>query len=133
MKNTDFNHPDLPEYIRSIRKACGIKSETMAKALGVSQSQYSKMENGQKLFNEEHLLQIAGLFQMDTAILLKGFKRYIQVANPARSEVFNQMNRRRDELNDMENSCRDMIGKLESILGFISTVRNDRPDDAGQD
>jgi len=50
--------------IRIFRKVKDIKSENLARSLGISQSEYSKLENGQKRKWTEYLPKIAEVLQV---------------------------------------------------------------------
>ncbi len=51
--------------MRNIRKQKGIKSENLAKQIGISQSEYSKIENGQRENYYEYLPRIAQAMAVD--------------------------------------------------------------------
>jgi len=53
------------ENIRNFRKLKGIKSETMAKELGISPAEYSKLENGNKKNWDDQWNKIASILGVD--------------------------------------------------------------------
>ena len=59
------------EKIRSIRLAQNLTQEEMAEKLDLSTNSYSKLEQGKTKIDIERILQIANIFNIDVADLLK--------------------------------------------------------------
>lgn len=57
------NH--IIENIRHFRKELNIKTEYISSQLGISQGEYSKIENGQRNDYYKYLPQLAQIFQID--------------------------------------------------------------------
>jgi transcriptional regulator with XRE-family HTH domain len=56
---------NILDNIRKLRKLKGIKSETMAKEIGISPAEYSKLENGNKKNWEKHWNKISYILNID--------------------------------------------------------------------
>jgi len=59
----------LNENVRKIRLLKGLSQENMAEHLGLSQSQYNRMETGMQTITEERLVKLAELLNLEVEVL----------------------------------------------------------------
>ncbi len=67
------------ENIRNLRRAKGIKSSALANNLGISQGEYSKIENGHRSDYHSYLPQIAQSLGVDFHELISPPPRKIRI------------------------------------------------------
>lgn len=71
----------LPENILKIRLLLGIKQDVVAKALGIKQSTYSKMETGMIKIGEEKLAEIADALGVSEEVIKDLDKHLVFIHN----------------------------------------------------
>ena len=88
MIENKLNQFQVFEFIRFLRRSNEIKSESIAAKIGISQSQYSKLENG-KLNNYNELIpRIIQFYKMDVKVFWESFENYKMIKlKPSSSEV----------------------------------------------
>lgn len=62
---------DIAKNLANLRKEHHLTQEQMAEKLQMSKNGYAKLERGESKINVEHLQQIANVFNIDIADLLK--------------------------------------------------------------
>ncbi len=77
--------------IKQARKILGFKQEFMAKKLASSQSNYSKMENGQRSFHDNHFEILSAILDIKLEYIVKNripiFIHFGEMENDAREDL----------------------------------------------
>jgi transcriptional regulator with XRE-family HTH domain len=71
----------LPQNIRKVRLILGLKQETVAKALGIRQSTYTKMETGMIKVGEDKLAEIADALGVSEEVIKDLDKHLVFIHN----------------------------------------------------
>lgn len=62
----------LGETIKTLRKSCGLSQKAAGTALGYTQSQICKIENGKCTITAEHIIQFSRLFEIPVHLFFSG-------------------------------------------------------------
>ena len=71
----------LPDNIRKVRLILGFKQDTIAKALGIRQSTYTKMETGMIKVGEDKLTEIASALGVSEEVIKDLDKHLVFIHN----------------------------------------------------
>ncbi len=73
MKPNEFNQENFADYIRKVRLKKQCSQLFVATAIGISQSAYWSLENGQTKITIDHINDIARVFNLDGKQFLENF------------------------------------------------------------
>lgn len=76
MHNTEPDHQLMADFIRFLRRTNEIKSEFIASKLGISQSQYSKLENGKLSNIAEMIPKIILFYKMNESVFWESYETF---------------------------------------------------------
>lgn len=62
---TRLNTRQLPILLLKLRKSKGLNQQTIANLLGISKAHYCRIENGERLLQENQIMILAAFYQYD--------------------------------------------------------------------
>lgn len=109
---------DLLNKLRTLREIQGYKQDFVGKHLGISQTGYSKIENGEVDLSVKHLQKLAELYQISPEHLL-GWDGKVSINTIQNNENMVVKNHGIHNANPVETRLKNVEEKLETVLGLF--------------
>lgn len=129
MKNV-FRNTNYPK-LKQLRMLYSFKQEYIADQLGISQSEYSRLENGQRHVKIEDFKKLASLYRVTPALLMVS-EAYAHVdVEKIKAEVIEETNaitkRMMEENAILQSRLDESIQTTQSLLKAIAELQNKKP------
>ena len=113
----------IAERIRRTRKFKGISQSEMAKKMGISQPQYSKIENKSDTMRLNHLFEIAQVLDVSVDYLTdngENWQHYVQYASQIEAQYKSHTEWLNKLMNDKEKSFKKSEARKDELYELVS-------------
>jgi transcriptional regulator with XRE-family HTH domain len=127
---TVFKNTNYPK-LKQLRMLYSFKQEYIADQLGISQSEYSRLENGQRYVKIDDFKKLAQLYRVTPALLMVS-EAYAHVdVEKIKAEVIEETNaitkRMMEENAVLQSRLDESIQMTQSLLKAIAELQNKKP------
>ncbi len=127
---TVFRNTNYPK-LKQLRMLYSFKQEYIADQLGISQSEYSRLENGQRHVKIEDFKKLASLYRVTPSLLMVS-EAYAHVdVEKIKAEVIEETNaitkRMMEENAILQSRLDESIQTTQSLLRAIAELQNKKP------
>jgi transcriptional regulator with XRE-family HTH domain len=109
-------HTSLSKKLRFLRKSNDIKQAIIASEIGISQQEYSDLENGKKNFTDETIEKLAAYFKITPAEFERPIETVYISNNHNHSGIMNANNNSWDMVQSLITSKEEVIATQKELL-----------------